>query len=540
MVFASIRRAAVPLCTVLVTAACLNACSGSSGGPGVPRNNQPASSNHAQKAAIPQIVHVNARYSRVHPLELSNGPPEGNTNDYCTTVPTGWECVIQGGTNTDGAFYWPGPAGATVVWTGAPTTDGVTFTPATYTTSTAPYTYSYTEAASTTAGLGNKFSAPVSANISGSASYCQTNYCGTANGTTYFQVSCALSLGHCPAVQIYDGDLEVPVSGSPPPTTKTYIGEQQNPTVQWKTGTGSATSYTISSSPAPAWVIAGNPVTAYPLGQATAPATSPTTTPVQASDLNKLTPTPFFWLLPATNTASVSATLTGTLGSAGTETSLASTSASYKVQAPTRISIGTSSVASPYSSYTATQVFDQLGTYPAPPPGIVYSFNAAVPSGGAGSFAALQLVKTCVSFINGGTTYYLNLNSSALALDTEELYGNVVTPTSQAWTSNDNPGTSLNYSAGTSRLSDVSSYQTYMLYKPTGAGAGANNGIWVPLGYLTWAWSGVTTQNPLGTWTPATGSKPAPVGTASPGTPLPTWTRVFNKSVPGTTTKNNC
>ena len=88
--------------TLLLTFAVLCLCNCASNGGSVP-----AASPHA--AGEPQIDHrafvaVHIKRGPKRPLEISPGPPEGDTNDECITVPTGWECVIQGGTNTDGAF----------------------------------------------------------------------------------------------------------------------------------------------------------------------------------------------------------------------------------------------------------------------------------------------------------------------------------------------------------------------------------------------------------------------------------------------------
>ena len=241
---------------------------------------------------------------------------------------------------------------------------------------------------------------------------------------------------------------------------------------------------------------------------------------------------------PGTNIVSVTGQLTGNLGSNGSEVAYPQANADYVVAAPTNVSIKASSVAGPQSIVSPPTVSLQLGNYPNLPAGIVFNFSATVPSGGSGSYAATQLIKTCTSSITNGVTNYASANTSSLALDTEVFYGGNIESTSSAYTNNDNPGSSLQYTSTTQRLSRTDSFETFMMYKPTGIGSGAGNSIWIPLGDLVWAWSGTTNQVNANNWTPATGASPNPTATYAVGT-IPTWSTVFTKSSRGTTV-NNC
>jgi len=297
---------------------------------------------------------------------------------------------------------------------------------------------------------------------------------------------------------------------------------------QYLAKSGPAPSYTI----VPTWTVAGKPITAYPLGVATAPTVSPTTTPMVTADLSKLSPTAFFWLTPGSNAITLDTVLNAELPYPnGFETAYVNTQATYKVQAPTSISIGTSSVGGVVTQYTpapnpSPQVLLTLYNMSSKN-GIVFNFKATVPSGGAGVFDGLQLVKACRTFVESGLTYYLSTNDNMLELDNQQLYGTPA-PTSGSWTDSDNPTFTLVYDAETASLNATDSFRHYMLYKPDGVGAGAKNSVWVPLGYLSWAWNGTGTQNPVGKWT-ATGASPSPTSESGVGV-LPTWKAVLLNS----------
>jgi hypothetical protein len=230
----------------------------------------------AERAPIPMHIDLGRRRrGKLHPYKVSPGPPEGDTNDECTTIPTGWECVIQNSTNTDTAFYWPNfPPGATVTWSAPPTTNGVTFTPATFTTSTAPYQYNLVETAAPSAPVGNQHSASGYGTISGPPSYCNVNYCGSFVYTLYFQVSCALSLNHCPILDVTDTDLKKVVSATPLPSpTDWVVGLRKDLKAAIRSGSGSGTYVVVSTT----WTAPAGAVASYTFGADKTVAPSPLT-----------------------------------------------------------------------------------------------------------------------------------------------------------------------------------------------------------------------------------------------------------------------
>jgi hypothetical protein len=441
----------------------------------------PGSQTLAQNTA-PKPVHLDKKYSRRKPLELSPGPPEGDTNDECTTVPSGWECVIQNGTNTDGAFYWPtDPSGLTITWTAPATTDSVTFSPTTFTTTTPPYQYNYTETASSTASIGNNYTASVGYTISGPASYCQTNFCGTSSVPTYLQVSCSLSLGHCPQIDIRDQDLGALVSASPPPLTATVVGEQQNLKVEYESGTGQGSGYSVQSSPVPTWTVGGLLFASYALGSTgTPPNTAPSPMPYPSSNLANVTLPPFYWLSTGTNSLSVSAVLKGTAGS-GTETSDVTANAKYQVKAPTG-SVLNGTPGSVRVVVTKTQA--RLVTGGATK-GMLWNFSATAPADGSGMLNATRVINACRTAVISGTTDYQSLNTNGhFYLDNTELYADnsttIAAGVSATWTDSDSPSTSCPITSSSIAANDT--FNTTFLYKPDGVGLGSGNGVWVPLG----------------------------------------------------------
>lgn len=489
--------------TLLLTFAVLCLCNCASNGGSVP-----AASPHA--AGEPQIDHrafvaVHIKRGPKRPLEISPGPPEGDTNDECITVPTGWECVIQGGTNTDGAFDSIEPAGATITWNAPPPTQGVTFTPATFTTSTPPYQYNYTETASPTAPVGNQYSAVVNVTVSGSPSFCQVNYCGSGSATTYFQVSCALSLHQCPVLQIKDNNLGKIVSGSPPPVTKTVVGYQASVTAAAAPNTGSG-SYGAPSSVQ--WKIPGTLVKDYDH-------TTGTKTPLPSGDLQIPNPI-FYWIAGGSNQPQVSGKLTR---SDKAEIADVQTTANYNVQVPAF----TASAPVRHDVYVGSRS-DQSGLFltdgdaTTTKAGINFSYNVTNTYGFAGQVVGTQLVDP--SYTYDGSTQMPT--SGAFWLDNQPNYENPVNA-GTTWSAIDAPGealTSSNKSAGI-----TGKFQMYYMYQAK------SPSIWVTLSEVTWNWSASAARigNP-NTWClggatgcPDTTKPSTPDSAVSNSSALPIW-----------------
>lgn len=500
--------------------------SSSSTGPNrvLPILSQGAKAPSGAKAA-PKPVHIDKSYVGRHPLELSPGPPEGDTNDECTTVPSGWECVIQNGTNTDGAFYWPSfPTGVTVTWSAPPTTDGVTFTPATYTTTTPPYQYNYTETASSTAPVGNQYSASIGFTISGTLSFCQSYFCGSSSVPTYFQVSCALSLGHCPIADVTDTDLKKVVSSSPAPSSAPWVvGLQKNLSVAIRNPSGSGTYPTITST---TWTPPLNAVSSYAFGSNKTVAPSPLAS-VTGTTLQ------FYWTSGSNSTPNKFSVLQKVKRSDGGETADVGTSLSYLVSVPTNVSLGATYQPTQDGEYKTSGVKavssgTQLNLAGSPSSaGIETEFKATAPTAftgyaGGGYFGASQVI-TASTNVTG-----LPVADACAIFSTQPslLAGPVINPgpgKAVTWNAVDAPANFAGFPTPGNSITTGDSFVDYFIFRPVG-----KNAIWVSLGTLSWQWGAkVTNTDGVYTMSNVVNSSSA---TVSLSTTEPTWNSIPNPS----------
>jgi hypothetical protein len=147
-----------------------------------------------------------------------NTPPA--TDDVCATNPSGWLCVVQGGSLTGGGFYYPSVVqGQTVTCGTANPITGITITTSPTTTTTPPFTCLNTITATTSATITNNDAFTINASVNG---MCSTNYCGPLPTPGYLEVECSLTAADCPLAQVVDNSVTPanPISGSPPPVMR--------------------------------------------------------------------------------------------------------------------------------------------------------------------------------------------------------------------------------------------------------------------------------------------------------------------------------
>ena len=165
----------------------------------------------------------------------------------------------------------------------------------------------------------------------------------------------------------------------------------------------------------------------------------------------------------------------------------------FKSIEPSSVNI-TASIANPVAIYTASpgptptpEPYLSLGDASLGKPGIKWTFSAAAPSGYKGQLDMIQLINSSrTGTTTGNQTTNLFTTNNQSWLDSCELYDSAVAIGS-TWSDNDSPAQHL--SATYIKESATDQFQSYMIYEPNAIHK--ERTIWVPLGDVTWSWSGV-------------------------------------------------
>ena len=154
-------------------------------------------------------------------------------------------------------------------------------------------------------------------------------------------------------------------------------------------------------------------------------------------------------------------------------------------------------------------------------PGINYTGKMTPPAGGAGEMKFTQILQAAITRTpTAGPRQTWTIPDWWLDIDDPyAAHGPfAVTASTQATQSdNDSPGSPLQ--AGFTNNMVTMSFKLYLLYKPAGA-----DSIWVPLGLLSWGWSGEARSTNAGaTWTKISGAHATANPTGAKSAEFPAW-----------------
>ncbi len=465
---------------------------------------------HAASGVTPRSVPTAPPRSRMRPMAASTASND-STVDEC--LGTGW-CVIQGQTMEYGPITWPVDAGSTVTYSVSSQTNGISVSVNPTSSSSPPYATTVQAVAASSVSVGY-----ATFTLDGTVSNpdCTNHYCGPDNlGPVTIYVQCSVDNKHCPALKITDANLSRVVSGTPPLTANTVVGEQANLTAAWDPDTGTP-SYGVPTNIQ--WSIPGTTIKTY---------NRDGTQPVLLGSSDLQTPNvAFYWIAGGTEPPTVSGTLTR---SDNAEIADVQMNANYNVQVPTSsITLTTPTTPGIYVG-TRSDVPGQFLTWgDQNNPAINFAYNVSNNDGFAGTIAMTQLIDR--TYTKNDTT--VQATSGQLWLDNDANYASISEPTGTTLNAIDAPGIGLSNSYTTETNSD--SFTDYFMYMPN------SHGVWVTLKTASWSWNaGATIVNvnnnlwcldSVGTCpntTPLDVHSTNPPATVS--TILPTWPGTFQNS----------